>query len=148
VGRRQTRKLKSSYIFVSHRSTKSLDCTERLCREIISYYDHKRHSCPPGELDRSKQRGCATQSRRALTMSSTPSENGSALPLRPSLRDPDDPVSPRSGPTKGKTFPQHATTVYSPRLQKCYFPSSLSLLIVIFPPSTKTSFVFISLELS
>ena len=41
---------------------------------------------------------------RSFAMSTTP-ENGAALPLRPALRsETEDPMSPKSGPVKGKTF--------------------------------------------
>jgi choline kinase len=37
---------------------------------------------------------------------SAPSEGGSSLPLRPALKgnETDEPLSPRSGPAKGKTI--------------------------------------------
>jgi hypothetical protein len=40
-----------------------------------------------------------------IAMSSTPSENGSALPLRSAIRnETEEPMSPRSGPVKGETW--------------------------------------------
>jgi hypothetical protein len=45
------------------------------------------------------------------TMSSTPSENGSALPLRPAIRnETEEPMSPRSGPVKGDCPNVHMVT--------------------------------------